>query len=97
MGMQGKLVYLGWRTKMEDSHIALTGLPGDISIFGVFDGHGGAEVALFVKKHFIPTLIKNDSFLKKDYKKALYDTFLEMDVLLQTREGIKELKSLREN
>ena len=23
-----------------------------VSLFGVFDGHGGQEVALFVKQHF---------------------------------------------
>jgi serine/threonine protein phosphatase PrpC len=33
---------------MEDSHIVNTSLPNDVSIFGVFDGHGGAEVALYV-------------------------------------------------
>jgi protein phosphatase 1G len=50
MGMQGNLLNSGWRTKMEDSHIAHTDLPGGNSLFGVFDGHGGAEVALYVKK-----------------------------------------------
>jgi hypothetical protein len=39
-------------------------------------------VALFVKKHFIPTITKNENFQKKDYKKALYETFLEMDVMI---------------
>ena len=48
---------------MEDSHIAQTNLPNDISVFGVFDGHGGSEVALFVKKHFIPCLLKNECFI----------------------------------
>ena len=48
---------------MEDSHIAQTNISNDVSIFGVFDGHGGAEVALFVKKHFIPSLLKNECFI----------------------------------
>ncbi len=26
---------------MEDSHIAATGLDNNVSVFGVFDGHGG--------------------------------------------------------
>jgi hypothetical protein len=39
-------------------------------------------VALYVKKHFIPTLLKNENFKKKDYKKALYETFLEMDAMI---------------
>lgn len=44
---------------MEDAHIAKTGLPNEVSVFGVFDGHGGAEVAKFVKLHFIEELLKN--------------------------------------
>lgn len=35
MGMQG------WRKSMEDAHIAQLDMPGGISVFGVFDGHGG--------------------------------------------------------
>jgi protein phosphatase 1G len=31
----------GWRNTMEDSHIACTNLDDNVSIFGVFDGHGG--------------------------------------------------------
>lgn len=82
---------------MEDSHIAQTNIVPDVSIFGVFDGHGGAEVALYVKKHFIPSLLKNEKFQNGDYSSALYETFLEMDVLIQTKEGQKEVQSLMEN
>jgi serine/threonine protein phosphatase PrpC len=53
----------GWRTDMEDAHIASLDFDGsDKAIFGVFDGHGGKEVALYVKKSFIPELLKD-----KDY------------------------------
>jgi serine/threonine protein phosphatase PrpC len=38
----------GWRKGMEDSHIAALDIENDISVFGVFDGHGGCEVAKFV-------------------------------------------------
>ncbi len=47
---------------MEDSHIADCNLPGNVSVFGVFDGHGGAEVAHFVKKYFISELKMNVNF-----------------------------------
>jgi hypothetical protein len=50
MGMQG------WRKSMEDAHIAHLDLPGGVSLFGVFDGHGGkANFINFVweKKHII--------------------------------------------
>lgn len=39
----------GWRKTQEDSHIAELKLPNGEAIFGVFDGHGGKDVALFVK------------------------------------------------
>ena len=39
VGMQG------WRINMEDSHIANLDFTPESYIFGVFDGHGGAEVA----------------------------------------------------
>ena len=32
---------IGWRTHMEDSHICDARLTDDVSLFGVFDGHGG--------------------------------------------------------
>jgi len=41
---------------MEDAHLAkfnITGEDNDLHLFGVFDGHGGKEVAKFVEKHFI--------------------------------------------
>ena len=31
----------GWRTHLDASHIAETNISKDVSIFGVFDGHGG--------------------------------------------------------
>jgi protein phosphatase 1G len=49
----------GWRNGMEDAHIVRTNINSEgISVFGVFDGHGGKEVALFVEKHYIEELIK---------------------------------------
>ena len=45
MGMQG------WRRTMEDSHIAHTDLDNGVSLFGVFDGHGGESYkSLFVRQ-----------------------------------------------
>jgi len=43
----------GWRTNMEDAHISKFNIAPKTHIFGVFDGHGGREVAKFVEKHFI--------------------------------------------
>lgn len=38
----------GWRGNMEDSHISEPDLGDGNSLFAVFDGHGGPEVAKFV-------------------------------------------------
>ena len=40
----------GWRKRMEDTYITdiSQGENDRFNIFGVFDGHGGKEVALFV-------------------------------------------------
>ena len=41
----------GWRKSQEDAHIS-TFLEDGNAVFGVFDGHGGKEVSLFVKDRF---------------------------------------------
>jgi len=96
----GKYLYAasgmqGWRVNMEDAHIAKFNIAPDTHIFGVFDGHGGKEVARFVERHFINDLLASDTFKKGSYGQALYDTFLRMDDLLQTNEGRKELSQIK--
>ena len=84
----------GWRKRMEDSHISdlnkSTG--GKLHVFGVFDGHGGKEVAQFVKVHFTEELINNASFKSGNLKKALAETFLRMDEMCLETAGKLELK-----
>ena len=50
---------------MEDAHIAKTvDLPGNKkgTLFCVFDGHGGKEVAQFAQDHFTKTLTSQAEF-----------------------------------
>lgn len=86
----------GWRMNMEDSHIAQTDIDTDTHIFGVFDGHGGREVAIFVSKYFIRELKNTDEFKKGDIPNSLIKCFLKMDVLLQDEKYRKELLSYKE-
>jgi serine/threonine protein phosphatase PrpC len=61
----------GWRKSMEDAHIARTNVPlqknkdslasgapiaETAKVFGVFDGHGGAEVARFCQLYLVSVL-----------------------------------------
>lgn len=80
----------GWRKSMEDAHIAhMDIVQGEVSIFGVFDGHGGQEVAKFVEDNFLKEIQKLDSFKSRDYRKALTETFINLDILLLTDAGVK--------
>ena len=50
----------GWRKSNEDAHITAIDFVPDHSLFAVFDGHGGSEVAKFCGNHFVEE-IKNDA------------------------------------
>ena len=82
---------------MEDSHIAELDLGDGNSLFGVFDGHGGPEVAKFVQNHFTKNLVSCQAYRRKDFKSALEQTFLKMDRLLLTEKGKTELKQYMES
>jgi serine/threonine protein phosphatase PrpC len=53
-----------------------------LSLFAVFDGHGGKEVSMFCKDHFIQELTKTNEFRNGNYIAALRQTFHRMDELL---------------
>lgn len=85
----------GWRKTMEDAHVtALDVIEGEVSVFGVFDGHGGCEVAHFVENHLVDELKKNESFKKGNYRQALHDVFLGIDRMLLVEPGKKELTKI---
>jgi protein phosphatase 1G len=83
----------GWRKRMEDAHITHLNLgPNKTThVFGVFDGHGGKEVSLFVKAHFATELVANKSF-NSNLKSALVENFIRMDEMLVEPSGKVELK-----
>lgn len=85
----------GWRKSQEDAHIARTDLPDDVCVFGVFDGHGGAEVSIFVKEVFCDELIKLPAYKNKNYEEALKVAFRRMDEMLVEQEGKAKLKKIQ--
>ena len=80
---------------MEDAHIADVDFDQGISLFAVFDGHGGPEVAKFCAEYFGPELKKNENYKNKNYKKALEENFLKMDEILVSDEGHNILKKFK--
>lgn len=88
-----------WEKRMENTYInevhKSSDENGNFDIFGIFDGHGGAEVAQFLKIHFCKELYKNKKFSSDTMKEALKETFFRMDELMLKEEGKKELRKLR--
>ncbi len=72
----------GWRNQQEDAHIAATDLPNGEAIFGVFDGHGGKEVALFVEKKFVEVFKKLPEYKSGNYEDALRKCFIQLDDMM---------------
>jgi len=99
-GENDKLFYAsasmqGWRTAMEDSHLTHLDFDDSLSLFGVFDGHGGKEVAHFVSRHFSETL-KSRSNYPADLGTGLQDSFLNLDEQMRTKDGRKELREIKQ-
>jgi len=85
----------GWRLNMEDAHITEPNFTANTSLFAVFDGHGGKEVAIFCGKYFAAELKKNKEFEKKNYQKALEETFMNLDDMVAHNDYKAELQSMK--
>lgn len=78
---------------MEDAHSAVLDLqskyldknhnPTDaekrLAFFGVYDGHGGEQMAVFAGQNVHKMVTKQESFAKGDIEQALKDGFLATD------------------
>ncbi len=81
----------GWRLNMEDAHIAALNLASTsdkrLALFGVFDGHGGGEVARWVRLHYTDIVTNNANFKKEKFEECFRETFLQVDVELESESG----------
>ncbi|VVB13981.1 unnamed protein product [Arabis nemorensis] len=70
----------GKRSSMEDFfETRIDGIDGEIvGLFGVFDGHGGARAAEYVKRHLFSNLITHPKFIS-DTKSAITDAYNHTD------------------
>lgn len=96
----------GWRDRMEDASVSVqlknTSPPGNhlvhqqwdnAALFGVFDGHGGAQVAKFCARH-LPTEMAAAGGRGRTVVEALHECFHGLDRLLQNPKCSQELLSL---
>ena len=68
---------------------------GTTALFGVFDGHGGKEVARFASLHLPSVLSSLEEYRSGDLSNALARSFLKMDELMIQKEYQDELKGLK--
>ncbi|CAF2015202.1 unnamed protein product [Brassica napus] len=70
----------GKRSSMEDFfETRIDGIDGEIvGLFGVFDGHGGAAAAEYLKRHLFSNLITHPNFIS-DTKSAIADAYNHTD------------------
>jgi len=66
------------------------------AFFGVYDGHGGKEVAIYVSRHLHEVFARSDQY-KSNVSQALIDSFLAMDVNMIDISGKDELQELAGN
>lgn len=91
----------GWRKNMEDAHIACAEVAkidenGDmVALFGVFDGHGGKEVAKFCQVYFQQELVAIPDFYERNFATALRKTFHRMDEMLEDEKYDFQLQQFR--
>ncbi|KAG6485204.1 probable protein phosphatase 2C 45 isoform X1 [Zingiber officinale] len=76
----GYASFLGKRPSMEDFFEARTDVVNGeiVGLFGVFDGHGGARAAEYVKQNLFSNLIQHPKFFT-DTKAAIADTYTRTD------------------
>jgi len=80
---------------MEDAHIASLEFDSGKTLFGVFDGHGGREVAHYAKKYLESCIRDEQEYKDKDYKEAMRKGFLKIDYKLEKEGGLDEVAEMK--
>ncbi|KAK9129208.1 hypothetical protein Sjap_009695 [Stephania japonica] len=84
----GSCAEIGPKQYMEDEHICIdnllehlgasTTLPAPGAFYGVFDGHGGSDAALFIRKNILNFIIE-DSHFPTSVEKAIKSAYVKAD------------------
>merc|ERR1711937_934804 len=87
----------GWRNAQEDAHSVELELTPNVSLFAVYDGHGGHEVAqwsaLALPKLIAENLLKHNEKLDT-FEEKLKELFIQHDEKILSEEVISELHKL---
>jgi len=64
------------------------------SLFAVYDGHGGSEVAVYLSQHLPDFLKGTKSYKNGSWKEALSEAYLKIDESIRTPDVLKEIVRL---
>ncbi|KAG8330325.1 Protein phosphatase 1G [Homalodisca vitripennis] len=78
----------------EDAHNCILDFDKNASLFAVYDGHGGHEVAEYCSKNLPDFIKKTENYTKGEFEQALKDAFLGFDATLATPEVVSLLKAI---
>ncbi|KYN02659.1 PREDICTED: probable protein phosphatase CG10417 [Cyphomyrmex costatus] len=84
----------GWRISQEDAHNCCIDFDENVSLFAVYDGHGGHEVATYCARNLPDFIKQTEAYKKGDIRQALIDAFLGFDETLTKPEVVNVLKEL---
>ncbi|XP_031840943.1 putative protein phosphatase CG10417 [Nomia melanderi] len=84
----------GWRISQEDAHNCCIDFDENVSLFAVYDGHGGHEVATYCASNLPDFIKQTEAYKRGDVKQALIDAFLGFDATLEKPEVVSILKEL---
>ena len=77
----------GWRRTMEDASLVVSNFgPENLSLFGIFDGHGGSIISKFVASNFLNVFTSSPSFKNKNYEQALIESYIKFDEFLKNKD-----------
>nr|CAD7604519.1 unnamed protein product [Timema genevievae] len=89
--------YLSLLAMLSDAHNCLLEFDKGTSLFAVYDGHGGHEVAQYCAQNFPEYIKQRETFQKGDYIQALKESFLGFDETLATPEVVTVLKRIADS
>lgn len=79
---------------MQDAHNCCIDFDKNVSLFAVYDGHGGHEVATYSARNLPDFIKQTEAYKKSDIRQALIDAFLGFDDTLTKPEVVNVLKEL---
>ncbi|KYN29662.1 hypothetical protein ALC57_00925 [Trachymyrmex cornetzi] len=77
-----------------DAHNCCIGFDENVSLFAVYDGHGGHEVATYCARNLPDFIKQTEAYKTSDIRQALIDAFLGFDETLTKPEVVNVLKEL---